>query len=94
MAVRVVPISETRARIADLIKEASDTGEPYFITQRSQATAVLLGIEQYNALLAQIETLSRQEPQAPIQPVVEPSRGQQLGELLSSYVRAAGKATI
>ncbi len=93
MAVRVVPISETRAKLADLIKEANESGEPYFITQRSQATAVLLGIDQYNALLRHIEALERRAPQESNRPAGAPANsGHELGELLSRYARSADKA--
>lgn len=93
MTVRVVPISETRAKIADLIKEATESGEPCLITQRSQATAVLLGIDQYNALLAHIAALERRVLQAPSRPPVSApaTGGHELGELLSRYARSEGK---
>ncbi len=92
MTVRVVPISETRANIADLIREINRTGEPYFITQRSQATAVLLSVERYNALLAEVEALQRRAADSPPARPPEAPRGHELGELLSRYARSAGKA--
>ncbi|MDI6891373.1 MAG: type II toxin-antitoxin system Phd/YefM family antitoxin [Actinomycetota bacterium] len=57
MGVKILPSSEVRDRIASILKELSRDKEPIFITQYSRAKAVLVGIDQYNALMDLIEDL-------------------------------------
>lgn len=54
---KVIPISEARPRLANLVAEASQTREPWFIASRSKIKAVLLGIEEYEALVERLEDL-------------------------------------
>ncbi len=55
--VKVIPISEARPKLANLIEEVSETREPYYIASRSKVKAVLLGIEEYEALMDRLEDL-------------------------------------
>jgi prevent-host-death family protein len=53
MAVKIVPISEVRHKLKDLLAALEATGEPYFITQYSRPKAVLVRYADYNALVDQ-----------------------------------------
>jgi len=52
---RFVGTNEFRAKPSSLLKEVTSSGETCFITQDGKATAVLLDINRYNALLDLIE---------------------------------------
>jgi len=53
MAVKIIPISEVRQKLKDILATLEATGEPYFITQYSRPKAVLVRYEDYNALVEQ-----------------------------------------
>ena len=55
--VRVVPISQARAKLAALVDEVGQRAEPCFIASRSSVRAVLLSVDEYNALLDRLEDL-------------------------------------
>lgn len=54
----VVPLSEFRANVSELLKQAQRTGRPIIITQHGRGTAVLLSADEYDALLDNIEMLA------------------------------------
>jgi len=53
MAVKIIPVSELRQRLKDILATLEATGEPYFITQYSRPRAVLVRYEDYNTLVEQ-----------------------------------------
>lgn len=55
--VKVIPISEARPNLAALVDAVSRSHETYLIASRSKVKAVLIGIEEYDALLEQLEDL-------------------------------------
>ncbi len=55
MAVKIIPISEMRQKLKDVLTKLESTGEPYFITQYSHPKAVLVRYEDYNTLVEQAE---------------------------------------
>ncbi|MCZ7644732.1 MAG: type II toxin-antitoxin system Phd/YefM family antitoxin [Planctomycetota bacterium] len=55
MSARFVVVSELQARTNTLLKEVQNTGEPCYITQDGKATAVLIDINRYNALMDLVE---------------------------------------
>jgi prevent-host-death family protein len=46
---RIKPISYVKANAADLIRELKENGEPLFITQNGEATAVMQDVASYEA---------------------------------------------
>lgn len=54
---RIVPISEAKQQIKDLVEQASQSEEVYYITRYSQAKAVMLGVEYFETLLRRVEQL-------------------------------------
>ena len=54
---KIIPVSEARPNLAALVDEANQEGEPCFITSRGRVKAVLLGIEEYEALRERLEDL-------------------------------------
>lgn len=54
---RIVPISEARARLTQLVKEVREGGEPIIITQRSHADAVIVNRKQYEKLIERLNIL-------------------------------------
>ncbi len=55
--INVVPVSEARTRIAALIEAANREHAPIFIAAHSKVKGVLLGIDDYNALIEELEDL-------------------------------------
>jgi prevent-host-death family protein len=53
MTVKIIPISEVRQKLKDILVTLEATGEPYFITQYSRPKAVLVRYEDYNSLVEQ-----------------------------------------
>lgn len=51
------PLSEFRANAAALIEQVRSTKRPLVITQHGKSSAVILDVEEYEALLEKIETL-------------------------------------
>ena len=59
MVVKIIPVSEVRQKLKDILSNLERTGEPYFITQYSRPKAVLVRYQDYNALL---ERLAEEHP--------------------------------
>jgi prevent-host-death family protein len=56
-APKIVPISDLRADAANLVKQATESREPVFITQRGRATAVLMSVGEYNREIDRLRML-------------------------------------
>ena len=54
---KIVPISEAKRQIKELVDQAGQSDEVYYITRYSQAKAVMLGVEHYETLLRRVEQL-------------------------------------
>lgn len=54
---KIVPISELRQDASSIVKEASATGDPVFITQHGRASAVLLSAGAYERTQRELEIL-------------------------------------
>ena len=50
-------VGEFRARLAEVLDRVRRQRGPLYLTQRGQAAAVLLGVEEFEALLDQLEYL-------------------------------------
>ncbi|HEV2249407.1 MAG TPA: type II toxin-antitoxin system Phd/YefM family antitoxin [Candidatus Limnocylindria bacterium] len=57
MAIAMVSVADLRARLAELIEQLRTDRSPLYVTQRGQARAVLLAVEDYDGLLDQLEYL-------------------------------------
>ena len=53
----IVPISELRQDASSIVREASVTGDPVFITQHGRASAVLLSASAYERTQRELEIL-------------------------------------
>jgi antitoxin YefM len=53
----LVPLSEFRANVSELLKQVQRTERPIVVTQHGRASAVLMSVDEYEALLEQIEYL-------------------------------------
>jgi antitoxin YefM len=54
----IKPLSEVRTSIASFIKQVRDTKRPLVITQHGKGVAVLLDVQEYEALQEKIEILT------------------------------------
>ncbi len=54
---RIVPISEARARLTQLVREVREGGEPIIIAQRSHADAMIVNREKYEKLMERLHIL-------------------------------------
>ena len=54
----IKPLSEVRTHIATFIKQVHDTKRPLVITQHGKGVAVLLNVQEYEALQDKIELLT------------------------------------
>jgi prevent-host-death family protein len=55
--IKMIGIAEVRPRLTQLVDEVSKGGQPYTIVSGSRAKAVLLGVDEYNALIEKLEDL-------------------------------------
>lgn len=54
---KIIPISDLRQDAAGIIKRATGTGEPVFITQRGRAAAVMVSAQAYERTQHELEIL-------------------------------------
>ena len=57
LAEDIQPLSEFRANAAALIDRVRDKGRALVLTQRGHSAAVVLGVDEYQKLLDEVETL-------------------------------------
>jgi prevent-host-death family protein len=55
--VKIMGIAEVRLKLTQLVEDASQGGQPCTIVSSSRAKAVLLGVDEYNALIEKLEDL-------------------------------------
>jgi prevent-host-death family protein len=55
--IKSISISEARPKLTHLVDDVSGGGEPCLIIANSEIKAVLMGIDEYNALREQLEDL-------------------------------------
>ena len=55
MAIKILPSTEVRDHMSQIIKEISKEGTSCFITQYGKAEAVMLSVERFNELISLIE---------------------------------------
>lgn len=53
----IKPVSEFRARAAEMIEQVRATRRPLVLTQRGHSTAVVLGVTDYEDIVEEIELL-------------------------------------
>lgn len=53
----IIPISELRRDASSIVREASATGDPVFITQHGRASAVLMSAGTYERMQRELEIL-------------------------------------
>jgi prevent-host-death family protein len=55
--IKTIGIAEVRPKLTQLVDEVSKGGQPYTIVSGSHSKAVLLGVDDYNALIEKLEDL-------------------------------------
>ncbi len=55
--IKTIGIAEVRPKLTQLVDEVSKGGQPYTIVSGSRAKAVLMGVDEYNALIEHLEDL-------------------------------------
>jgi len=55
--IKTIGIAEVRPKLTQLVDEVSRGGKPYTIISGSRAKAVLMGVNEYNALIDRLEDL-------------------------------------
>jgi prevent-host-death family protein len=55
--IKTIGIAEVRPKLTQLVDEVSKGGQPYTIVSGSRAKAVLLGVDEYNALIETLQDL-------------------------------------
>jgi prevent-host-death family protein len=53
----IKPVSEFRAKAADLIDQVRRTRRPIVLTQRGHAAAIVVAVDEYEQLIEELETL-------------------------------------
>jgi prevent-host-death family protein len=59
VTIKIIPVSDVRQKLKEILTGLEASGEPYFITQYSRPKAVLVRYEDYNAL---VEQAARKHP--------------------------------
>ena len=54
----IVPLSQAKARLSDLVRRVREEHSSFAITHRGKPEGVLLSVEEYEALLETVEILS------------------------------------
>lgn len=67
MSTKIVPISDLRRQASRVIQMVRDGKEVVYITQHGRPAAVVINFEQYEALLAENETLKQSKVTYPTQ---------------------------
>lgn len=57
MAIQMLSVADLRARLAEVLEKLSTSAGPVYLTQRGQARAVLLAVDEYERLTDQLEYL-------------------------------------
>jgi prevent-host-death family protein len=55
--INMIGIADVRPKLTQLVDEVNKGGQPYTIVSGSRAKAVLLGVNEYNALIEKLEDL-------------------------------------
>jgi prevent-host-death family protein len=55
--IKTIGIADVRPKLTQLVDEVSRGGQPYTIISGSRAKAVLMGVNEYNALIERLEDL-------------------------------------
>jgi prevent-host-death family protein len=63
---KTLPVAEARANLSSLVEAASRTHQRYDITRNGRRSAVLLGADDYDALIETLDILSDQPLMAQI----------------------------
>ena len=58
MATKIIPVSDLRRKTSDVIKSVQSEGQVVYVTQHGRPVVVLVGYEDYETLMAQLEDLS------------------------------------
>jgi PHD/YefM family antitoxin component YafN of YafNO toxin-antitoxin module len=82
MTIKILPTSEVRDKMASVIKQLKETGEPIFITRYSKAEAVLLPISYYNTMMSLLE--DREDE-------IDSVLGQRIAEARQDYAEGEGQ---
>lgn len=56
-----VTLAEAKRSLDELIEDASESGEPVFVTRRGEQVAVLLSVAEYNSMQETLHLLSSPE---------------------------------
>jgi prevent-host-death family protein len=89
-APRIIPISDLRHNASDVVREASSSREPVFITQRGRAAAVVVSMEYYERSQHEREILRLL---ALGEKEIEKGVGQDLKDVLQEAKRLLGEHT-
>ncbi|MBI2264489.1 MAG: type II toxin-antitoxin system Phd/YefM family antitoxin [Armatimonadetes bacterium] len=54
---KIIPISDLRQNVSDVVKSVSKSGEPVFITQRGRAAAVMVSMQVYEEFQHELDIL-------------------------------------
>ena len=61
MALKIIPASEVRSRLATVLNDVERDGEPCFITQHGRSKAVLMSMDRYQAMMDIMEDREDEE---------------------------------
>ena len=81
MSIKILPSSEVRNHMAQIIKETSQDGSVCFITQHGKAEVVLLGVARYNQMLSLLEDVMDEK---------DASLGARVTEARKNYKKSGG----
>jgi prevent-host-death family protein len=90
-----LPVAEARAQLSKLVEEAASTHERFEITRNGQRVAVLLGADDYDALLETLDVLADSELlRDHLAGIEDLSKGPGLdADQLASAMRKAGRSS-
>ena len=60
----MAPLTEVRDKLSEIVEEVSSTGSDLVITKRGKPAAVMVGYDEYEALIETLNILSDEETMA------------------------------
>jgi len=88
-----IPLAEARAHLSRLVEQASTTHERVEITKNGSRSAVLLGAEDYDAMVETLDILADAQEVAELRTALDEARAGQVHTLeeVRTQMRTAGR---
>ncbi|HRQ40683.1 MAG TPA: type II toxin-antitoxin system Phd/YefM family antitoxin [Chloroflexota bacterium] len=81
MSTNIIPISDLRRQVGQVVKTLHEGSDVIYITQHGRPTAVLVDYDKYESLLDELKELKQQQSQAEVMAATEQNSFLALAEM-------------